>query len=150
VGASGWLLDNFSTSLSSVGIIASLLFTSFSVRAQTRSRRLSNLFSLTKAHREIWFQLYSEPALSRILQVEIDLEKDPPTVQEEVFVTSLLLHLNCIHHAASLGMFPELEGMRMDIREFYSLPIPQEIWKRLKPLQDLKFITFIENCVHRR
>lgn len=146
MGAIGWLQDNFTTLLNSTGIIGGLLFTAFSFRAEAGGRRLSNLISLTQAHREIWFQLYDEPSLSRILEERIDLANNPPTLTEVTFVTSLILHLNCIHRAASLGMFPELEGLRTDIREFYSLPIPREIWNKLKPLQDIKFIVFMESC----
>ena len=147
MGAFGWLQDNFTVLLNSAGIVGGLLFTAFSLRAETRSRRLSNLISLTQEHREIWFQMHEKPALSRILEQEVDLASDPPTLQEEVFVTSLILHLNCIHRAVRLGMFPELEGLRSDIREFYSLPIPREIWKRWKTLQDLDFIAFVEKCL---
>ena len=149
MGAFGWIQDNFTVLLNSVGIIGGLLFTACSFRAESHVRRLGNLISLTQSHREIWFKLYEEPSLSRILDPEIDLAKNPPTLKEEVFVTALILHLNCIHRAASLNLFPDLEGLRTDVREFYSLPIPRTIWGRWKPLQDLKFITFVEGSLSR-
>ena len=122
------------------------------MRAETRARQLSNLIALTQAHREIWARLYEEPDLTRILDSRIDLSMNPPTEKEEVFLTSLVLHLSCVFSAIRLGMFPELEGLQRDIREFYSLPIPKTIWKKLKPLQSRDFVAFLEGSLrkHRR
>ncbi len=150
MGVAGWLIENFGALLNAVGITGSLLFTAFSFRGETRERQLSNLIALTEAHRDIWARLYDEPDLCRILSVDVDLSTVPVSDQESIFLTSLILHLNCVHRAIRMGMFPELEGLRTDLREFYSLPIPKEMWRRLKPLQDRDFIRFLEGTFPNR
>ena len=150
MGAFGWLQENIAELLNAAGIVGGLLFTAFSFRVQARERRLSNLIALTQAHREIWARLYDEPDLSRIREKKVDLSNCPATEKEKLFLTSLILHLNCVYRAITLGMFPELEGLRRDIREFYSLPIPQAIWERLRPLQDRDFVAFVESTLKKR
>ncbi len=145
-----WLQEHLAGVLNAVGIVGGLFFTAFSFRAETRERKLSNMIALTQAHRDIWSRSYEDRDLSRILEKDLDLTACPVTGKEELFITFLILHLNCMHRAISLGMFPELEGLRKDISEFYSLPIPNEIWKKLKPLQDRAFVGFVDSALTRK
>ncbi len=45
------------------------------------------------------------------------------------------------------GMFIALEGMRADIKEFFSLPIPKAVWEKSKRLQNQGFVRFVEACL---
>jgi hypothetical protein len=38
------------------------------------------------------------------------------------------------------------EGLRQDIRWFFSLPIPKAVWEKIKERQDTKFAKFVEAC----
>jgi hypothetical protein len=142
-----WLENNFAGLLNATGIVGSLLFTAISFRGDKRERELSNLISLTEAHRDIWSRFHDEPKLARVLNPEADAISAPATEKEEIFVTSLVLHLYCVHRAIKLGMYPNLEGLRRDIRELYSLPIPNQVWERIKPLQDRDFVAFVEHSL---
>jgi len=45
------------------------------------------------------------------------------------------------------GMFVKLQGLRADVKDFMSLPIPKRVWERLKPFQDDEFVAFVEECL---
>ena len=147
MGSWDWLQVNVAGLLNTVGIVGGLLFTAFSFRDARRERELSNLIALTEAHREIWSQLRGEPNLARVIDDSADLVHAPATKEEEVFITSLILHLYCVYRATKLGMYPHLEGLRRDVREFYSLPIPSQVWERMKSFQDRDFVSFVEDAL---
>jgi hypothetical protein len=45
------------------------------------------------------------------------------------------------------GIFVKLQGLEMDIREFFILPIPKTVWESLKMFQDAEFTAFVESCL---
>ncbi len=38
------------------------------------------------------------------------------------------------------------EGLRRDVSEFFSLPIPAAVWNKFKVLQNDRFVKFVEDC----
>ena len=89
-----WILENGFTLLQSVAIIASLLFSAHALRADSRERKIDSLFALTAAHRDIWKILYEKPELRRIFEQSVPgTPPSVPTLEEEVFVRSLIFHL---------------------------------------------------------
>lgn len=40
----------------------------------------------------------------------------------------------------------KLEGLRRDVAQFLSLPIPKAIWEKTKVLQNDALVKFIEEC----
>jgi len=78
------------------------------------------------------------------------LDKKPLTDEEQMFVTSIVVHLDSVHRAIKAKMFLQQEGLHRDIKGFFSLPIPRAVWKRIKPLQDENFVEFIEACLQGR
>lgn len=143
----GWLADNWFVFLQSAGIVGGLVFASLSFRADTRARRATNLLAITQHHREIWTQLYTKPELSRVLSPDVDMRKNPATLEEELFVSFLILHLNTSYQAAREGAFTTPERLQADIQQFFSLPIPNAVWQKEKPMQDADFIHFVESAV---
>src|SRR5262245_33463143 len=104
MGFLGWIADKWFTLLQSAGIIGSLLFTAIELHDDAKSRRASNLIEITKAHRDIWSQLYQHPELARITKFDVDLKKRPATIKEEIFVRAVILHLNSAYHAMRSGV----------------------------------------------
>lgn len=150
MGLLTWITGNWFDLLQSVGIIAGLFFTSAALRADTQARRTSNLIAITGAHREIWSELYDRPELRRVTDINVDLEGTPVTSAEELFVGLLILHLNTSFQAMKAGVFISPEGLRKDIRRFFSAPMTRRIWAELKPLQDADFVRFVESCLVRK
>lgn len=144
VGSLGWLAEHAHTILSAVGIIAGLGFTAASFRADTRSRRLSNLVKLTEQHRDIWEELHRKPALGRVKESRADLFTKPVTVEEEQFVTLLILHLHCWYRAVMDQEVRSPEGLARDVHGFFSRPIPAAVWRKNREYYDRDFVDFVE------
>lgn len=132
--------------LNAVGVVASLLFTTFALREETKTRRVSNLLTLTSNHREIWSLLYRMPELERVLQTNVDLLKQPVTQGEELLVNFVFRQLDAAYHAMQDGLFVRPEAMRRDVAWFFSLPIPQTVWEKFRPWQDAAFVAYVEAC----
>jgi len=142
----GWVAQNWFTLLQSLGIIASLLFTAVSLRADTKTRRVDNLFVINASHREVWMRYAERPELHRVLSARADPRRDEITREEEIFVNSVLFHLNGVFYAQRTGLAFNMEGLRSDVRWFLSLPIPKLVWEKSKTLQNTDFIAFVEAC----
>ncbi len=132
--------------LGSVAIIASLLFTAVELQHVGKAQRVSNLLTITRHHREIWSELYRQPALKRVLNSKADLTKNPVTTEEELFVTFLILHLNSVFKANHAKMFEPATTLRRDIAGLFALPIPMAVWQKSRVLQDADFIAFVESA----
>ena len=141
-----WLAENWFTILSAIGIVGGLLFTAVSLRAQTKTQRIGNLLTLTQNHRELWSQLFERPVLARVLDKTPDLEREPITSDEEIFVNLVIQHLNSAHYAISDNLVIKPEGLRRDVWRFFSLPIPQAVWNKSNVLQNEDFADFVEQC----
>jgi plasmid maintenance system killer protein len=144
---SRWLTEHWFDLLQTVGIVGSLLFAAYTTRKDVRARKIGNSIAINEQYRQIWKELYERPELSRVLEKAVDLGKKPISVQEELFVNMLILHLSTVYRAMRHGEFVKLEGLRKDVEGFFSLPVPRVMWEKIKPLQDTDFIAFIEDCL---
>ena len=146
MGIGEWLRQNWFDFSSVIGIIASLCFTAFSLRSETKTRRIANLLSITANHREIWKEFLNNPKLARVRDAAADTAKQPVTDAERVFVTSVILHTNSVYYAISDKLVIKYERLRQDIAQFFSLPIPREVWEKIRVLQNDDFVAFVESC----
>jgi hypothetical protein len=138
-----WFVQNWFNFLQSIGIIAGLLFTGAAFKRDAKSRQVVNLIEITKQHREIWLELYARPELVRILDSKADFENAPITVEEELFVGLLILHLNAAYHAIKDGMAMKPDRLREDIQQFFSRPLAQAVWEKAKLFQDEDFVQWV-------
>jgi hypothetical protein len=127
--------------------VAGFFVTIHTIREETKERKIQNLFALTEAHRDIWSRLYDKPELNRILRHEVDVAKEPPTDEEELFVQMLILHLRTSYKARQMGMGFDDGAVSEDIRQFFGLPIPQAVWQKMKIYQDSQFLEFVESSL---
>ena len=81
-----WVSQNWFNLFSVITIIAGLWFTAFSIRADTRTRRIANLLTITANHREVWNKMFINPELKRVLNPVADLKKHPVNDEEEMFI----------------------------------------------------------------
>jgi hypothetical protein len=149
-GMGAWLTQNWFNLLSAVGVIGSLLFTAVSVRSETKVRRVGNLLTLTQSHRELWRELFHNPKLARVLEASPNLRRKPVTRDETIFANLVILHLSSAFVAIQTGLTIKPEGLRLDVGEFFSLPIPRAIWEKTKVLQNDDFVEFVDQCVGRK
>src|ERR1017187_7372272 len=132
MGLPTWGAQHWLDLLQSVGIVGGLLFTAYTTWKDERARRIGNSIAIAGQYREIWKEMYDHAELSRVLAKDADVKKQPISVREEVFVKTLVLHLATVFRALKYGEFAKLEGLRKDVREFFLLPIPHEVWQRIK------------------
>jgi hypothetical protein len=142
----GWLGTNVFNLLSAIGIIGGLWFTAISFRAEAKSRQVSNLLALTQNHQRIWQDFYHQPDLARVLEATAELKRQPLKRAEEEFVNLVIQHLNCVYQATKNGLLIKPEGLRREISEFFTLPIPKAVWDKIKILQNDDFAAFVESC----
>jgi hypothetical protein len=142
----GWFVQNLFTILSSVGIIAGLWFTAFSLRAETKTRRVANLLTVTANHREIWTEFIRNEKLARVADAGAEPMKQPITDVEMVFVNMVIQHINTVYYIMNDQLVIHFEGLRRDIAEFLALPIPKSVWEKSKQFQNADFVAFVESC----
>lgn len=92
-------------------------------------------------------KLYDKPALARILCDRVDLNKQPPNLEEELFVHLLILNLRASFKARTNGMEFDDDAVAADIRQFFAHPIPRAMWEKSKLYQDRPFVSFVEGCL---
>lgn len=142
-----WLAENWFDLFSSIGIVASLLFTGVSLHSETKTRRVANLLAITGNYAAIWKEFLKQPGLARVLDPAADVVNTPVTPEEERFVLMVIHHTNSAYYAMHDELLMKLEGSRRDIGEFFSLPIPKAVWTKTKLLQNQAFAAFIDSSL---
>jgi hypothetical protein len=150
VSALLWFKENWSSLLQGVGIIAGLFFTAISIRRDTRSRRVSDLLTLTEQHRNLWNEVHERDGLRRIYDAEVDFLAHPITDIEEEFLNRVIVHFSTGWLLAREGSLLTLETLAEDVRWFFNLPIPKRVWEATKEGRDRKFIKFVETALKHR
>ena len=141
-----WLGQHWLELLNAIGVVGGLVFTASSLRSETVTRRVGNLLTITRNHRELWTELYRRPELARVLDVSADLSKQPVTPEEEIFVNLVVLQISSVFEALKSGLVIKQEGLRRDVWWFISLPIPKAVWEKGKVLQNDDFVAYVEAC----
>ena len=140
------VITNWFTILSALGIAGGLFFNGYALRSDTKTRRVANLLILAEGHRDIWKEQLKYPALARVLDPVVNLSNEPVTLSEEIFVNLVIQHLNVVFHTMRDELTISPEGLRRDVSEFFSLPIPASVWNKFKVLQNDQFVEFVEAC----
>jgi len=146
MGISEWFSNNVFNLFGVVGVIFSLCFTASSLRSETKTRRISNLLAVTANHREVWNIFLAHKDLARVRDANAKPLIQPVTDTELIFVNMVIQHLNSVYRAMNDQLFVKLEGVRRDVAEFFSLPIPRDVWEKVKATQNDDFVAFVESC----
>jgi len=141
------LATNLFLLVETIGVVSSLLFTAHTVRAAEKSQRLTNLFSLTSYHRQIWMQLFTKPELRRVMNPSVDVHDQDITEEERLFVKLLILHLSTTYQATELHAVVPIEGLEKDVASFISLPIPYKVWSEISRYQNRDFVRFVQKSL---
>ena len=141
-----WLAENWITYLNALGVVGGLFFTGHSLRSETKARKITNLLTLAQSHREIWKEILHEPKLNRVLSTRVETDRTPVTREEEIFVTLVIQHLGIVFRAMKSDLTIDPEGLRRDVSQFFALPIPENVWNRIRVLQDDDFVAYVESC----
>jgi hypothetical protein len=142
-----WLGENWFNLFSSAGIIGGLWFTAVSLHSETKTRRVANLLTLTANYREVWKEFFRSPELARVIEPLADVVTHPVTPAEEFFVHMVISHTSSVYEALKDELLTKQEGLRRDVRSFFSLPVPKAVWTKTKLLQNQDFAAFIESSL---
>ena len=58
----------------------------------------------------------------------------------------VVLHTSSVYEALKDELVTKQEGMRFDVGSFFSLPVPQAVWEKIKRFQNKDFVAFVEMC----
>ena len=147
MGIGEWLSQNWVSLFSSAGIIGGLWFTAVSLRSETKTRRVANFLTVTGNYRDIWKEFLNQPKLARVLDASANVESQPVTPEEEIFVNMIILHISTTYYAMNDELLLKLEGARGDIAQFFTLPVPKAVWSKTKLLQNQDFAAFIDSSL---
>jgi hypothetical protein len=147
MGVGEWISQNWFNLFTSVGIIGSLWIATVSLRSETKTRRIANLLTITANHREAWKEFVGSPELVRVIDPAADVAKHPVTPAERYFVSMIISHTGSVYEALKDELVTEQEGLRRDVKAFFSLPVPHAVWIKTKLLQNQDFAAFIESSL---
>lgn len=136
--------DNWFELLQSFFIVGGFLLARHSSKEEAKERRIANRHTLTKQHREIWMLRFAHPELGRIDDPAPDLNTQPITAQEKLFVRFLVLHLAGCYRTAKADLFTLPDEITADISNFFSRPIPRAVWEQIQRFQNADFVRFVE------
>jgi len=142
-----WFVENWFNLFSSAGIIGGLWFTAVSLHSETKTRRIANLLTLTANYREVWKEFFRSPELARVIEPSANVAKKPVTPAEEFFVHMVISHTSSVYEALKDELLTKQDGLRRDVRSFFSLPVPKAVWTKTKLLQNHDFAAFIESSM---
>jgi hypothetical protein len=145
-----WLEQNWFTLLQSIGIIGSVLLTAWGLLRDRRQRRVGDLLTLAAQHRELWSDVHKRPELARVGAKQVDLVAQPISVAEEEFLLLVIVHFWLGWKLAKEGALLSLAVLAKDSQEFFTLPLPHDVWRRTKEGRDPKFVRFIEKSIARK
>lgn len=145
MGIWGWVATNW-FNIASLVLGSGLWITAASLHAESKARKISNLFAAIQNHREIWMDYYRRPELWRVLDPSADVEKQPPSFQEAGFVQQVIQHTSGVYRAIRSGLSIHPDGLHKDVGKFFSMPVPRAVWMRARTVQDADFRMFVEDC----
>jgi hypothetical protein len=71
------------------------------------------------------------------------------TQAEHRFVVLLIAHVVMAFKTNEAHLKAKPEGQDQDIGELFSLPVPREVWRGIRHLQDKDFVAYVDECVKR-
>jgi hypothetical protein len=83
MGPSPWTAEHWFDLIQTVGIIAGLLFTAYAALREERATKIAILIAANEQYRDIWQELFKNPRLSRVLEKEVDLNKESISAEEK-------------------------------------------------------------------
>jgi len=147
MGVGEWISQSWFNLFSSAGIIGGLWFTAVSLHSETKTRRVANLLTITANYREVWKEFFRSPELARVIEPSANVAKQPVTPAEEFFMHMVISHTSSVYEALKDELLTKQEGLRRDVRSFFSLPVPKAVWIKTKLLQNHDFAAFIESSL---
>jgi hypothetical protein len=154
MGIGEWISENWINIVTTVSGIGGLWAAVFALRKdakarkeEAKARRVGNLLTITANHRELWKLPFLYPTLARVIDPAADVAKQPLTPAEEFFMSMAVSHTSSTYEALKDELLTHQEGLRRDVKSFFSLPVPKAVWNKTKLLQNQDFAAFIDSSL---
>lgn len=147
MGIIAWITEEWFLLLQGTGIVGSLWYAGRSLQLDARVRRVGHLMQIVEHHHRIWAELFERPELARIRETDLDLEKNPITGDEEVFVTQVIIHLAAVFEASRSDVIVPFDSADADIKQFFTRPIPRSVWNRKREFQNRAFVSYLDELL---
>lgn len=100
---------------------------------------------ITQEHQQLFIALLQDENFVRILANDHDID----TYRSEMIGTILINHCNMIFTYANKSLIEADDwlGLQNDILDFFSWPVVQNRWLKIRPFYSLEFQTFIDNLI---
>jgi hypothetical protein len=147
--SAAWFYDNWFSLSQTLGILAGLLITAYTMHRDLKARRISDHIAMVEQHRELWRSVMENPDLNRVLDPNRDVGRDSLTSVESQFLISVVVHFHCgwlLEQNGGSLVNPRIRAL--DAGRFFRLPAPSAVWSSLKAFQEPGFRKFIEESVH--
>jgi len=146
-----WFGSHWYSLLESLGIIGSLIFTGLTVRRDLAARRVTEHLTLAGQHRRLWGQLHRRRGLERVLESNRDLDKEPITREEQLFLELAFVHF----HTGWLicrdnDSLTPVRVLALDARHFFTLPAPSAVWAGVRQSYQPEFVAFVEEATRQK
>src|SRR5690348_9025766 len=135
-----WLQENWFDLLQTTAIVATFA----TLRNDKKKEKVQNRIYFTERHAELLRRQTYDTKLWRIQRSDADLVKSPLTGYEETHVRNVLNNFSATYYAAKNGVFVQPSALPDDIRTYFALPIPREVWLKVKNFHDPDFVSFVE------
>jgi hypothetical protein len=142
-----WVDGNWFNVIQTVGIIGSLWLATGAANRDARAKEIENLLSLSEHHRDLWKEVPQRKDLKRVFQADANVVSTPVTVAETEFLNLVIVHFQTGWWIARAGGMTTLSEMKVDVRGFFSLPLPRAVWEKTKTNRNPEFVRFVENAL---
>jgi len=123
--------------IQTISIVLGLIFTAKSFRRATKSddennraRQMESLLRLTENYNKLKTTLIDKPEFAVIFESRRKSTKITPI--QEHYIKQKIMHMFIVYKAVELGQLENFEGLRKDMQQFLSLPLPAIVWKKNK------------------
>lgn len=142
-----WAQSNWFNLIQTAGIIGTVIFAGVGVHREAKAREVENLLTLAQHHRILWDGFAANPSLQRVLALQADTVKHPPTLAEADFLNRVFVHYQTGWRVAKAGGITTLAEMKEDVRGFFSLPLPHAVWEKTKKYRNRRFVRFVKRAL---
>jgi hypothetical protein len=140
-----WVRDNWAGVLATIGGIVGVA--TFRQAAEKADR--DEYAMLVQQHNALGAEARERRDLDRILLANVNLEHEPPTAVEMMFLNDVIVHFESGWKLALKNTVLTQKTYTADVRKFFSHPLPREVWERTKDGRNPEFVRFIERAIER-
>jgi hypothetical protein len=113
------------------------------------SIQTANLLALIAQHRELWKEGRERGDLKRVFQKDAQVLTSEISTAEEEYLNSVFVHYETGWRLAKWRIVLTPEALAVDVRGFFSRPLPQAVWEQTKDTRDPGFVRFVTRALDR-